>query len=107
MKKLKIGVLGAGHLGKIHLKCLGLLPEKFEIVGFFDPNQEIANSAESSLRLTAFSDMESLIKACDAVDIVTPTLAHFECAQLALQSGKHIFIEKPITNTITEGEKLV
>ena len=107
MDKLKIGVLGAGHLGKIHLKCLGLIPEKFEIIGFYDPNNNISKKASEDLDLKAFSTMEELINQADVVDIVTPTLAHFECAKLALQSGKHVFIEKPITNTISEGKELV
>ena len=81
MAILKIGVLGAGHLGKIHLKCLGLIKGKFEIVGFFDPNEQMATVAESDLNIPAFGSMDSLIEACDVIDIVTPTLAHFDCAR--------------------------
>ncbi len=107
MKKLKIGVLGAGHLGKIHLKCLALLPEKFEVVGFYDPDPEVTKNAVSKLNLRSFPNMESLAKASEVLDIVTPTLAHFDCAKYALQCGKHAFIEKPITNTISESLELV
>ncbi len=107
MAILKIGVLGAGHLGKIHLKCLGLIKGKFEIVGFFDPNEQMATVAESDLNIPAFGSMDSLIEACDVIDIVTPTLAHFDCAKKALQLGKHVFIEKPITNTISEAKELI
>ncbi|MFK7756896.1 MAG: Gfo/Idh/MocA family protein [Flavobacteriales bacterium] len=107
MGELKIGVLGAGHLGKIHLKCLGLIPEIFEIVGFFDPNLELAKAASEQLGIPSFNTMEELIEASDAVDIVTPTLAHYECAISSLTKGKHVFIEKPITNTIDEAKELI
>ncbi len=104
---LKIGVLGAGHLGKIHLKCLKLLPEYYELTGFYDPNPQVAKASASELELTAFQSLEELIMAVDVVDIVTPTLSHFECAILALKHGKHLFIEKPITHTVNEAQLLL
>lgn len=103
---LKIGVLGAGHLGKIHLK-LAQQSEKLELVGFFDPNFENSKKIESEFGYKAFSSIEELINAVDIVDIVTPTLSHFECAQLAIKAGKHIFLEKPIANSIQEAEEII
>lgn len=105
MSKLKIAVLGAGHLGKIHIRILKDLPD-YELIGFYDPNPDARAAASSELEVSAFSDMDELIQAADVVDIVTPTLSHFDCAKKALESGKHTFIEKPITNTIEEALEL-
>jgi predicted dehydrogenase len=103
---LKIGVLGAGHLGKIHIKLIQEI-EILHLVGFYDPNDENAKQAEEKYHVKRFTDLEELILACDAIDIVTNTLSHFECAQLALKQSKHIFIEKPMTSTLEEAFKLV
>jgi len=102
---LKAGVLGAGHLGKIHLRLLNQ-SDKYELVGFYDPNETIAKKVEAEFGYTYFNDMDSLIDAVDMVDIVTPTLSHYECAKKAIAKGKHIFIEKPITNTVKEAEHI-
>jgi predicted dehydrogenase len=103
---LKIGVLGAGHLGKIHIKLL-LQTEAFELVGFYDINDENAASAESLYGVKRFTDLEELIQACDALDIVTSTISHFELAKLAIRNSRHIFIEKPMTSTLDEAFQLV
>ena len=95
---LKAGVLGAGHLGKIHLRLLNQ-SEKYDLVGFYDPNEQEATAIVEEFGYTSFPTIDALIDAVDVVDIVTPTLAHFEVAKKAIESGKHIFIEKPITNT--------
>lgn len=103
---LKVGVLGAGHLGKIHLRLLKQ-SEKYELVGFFDPFEENALKVAAEFGYTKFDSMEALIAAVDVVDIVTPTLQHFDCAKLAIEAGKHIFIEKPIANTVEEAEAII
>ncbi len=102
---LKAGVLGAGHLGKIHLKLLKQ-SEQFELAGFYDPSDENANSVTEEFGYRRFRSLEALIEEVDVVDIVTPTLNHFDCARIAIERGKHIFIEKPITNTVEEAEKI-
>lgn len=107
MTKIKLGILGAGHLGKIHIRLVKELTDEFDLVGFHDPNKEISKSATKEFGLKAFRSIEELIDQCDAIDIVTPTLSHFNCAQHALRSGKHVFIEKPLTNTMEEAKKLV
>lgn len=104
---LKIGVLGAGHLGKIHLKCLQALPEHYEIVGFHDPNEEAARIVAEDFSLRWFEDLESLVEAVEVVDIVTPTLNHYECAALAAKNSRHFFIEKPITETPAQAKELI
>ncbi len=103
---LKAGVLGAGHLGKIHLRLLKE-SHKYELIGFFDPDQENAQKVAKEFGYQAFPSLEELIQAVDVVDIVTPTLSHYECAKLSIEAGKHIFIEKPIANSVAEAEKII
>ena len=103
---LKAGVLGAGHLGKIHLRLLNQ-SKKYELVGFYDPIKENAIKVEKEFGYKSFNSIQELIDAVDVVDIVTPTLSHFECAKEAIEKGKHVFIEKPITNTVEEAETLI
>ena len=102
---LKAGVLGAGHLGKIHLKLLNQ-STKYDLVGFYAANPEAAAAIEAEFGYKRFDTMEALIAACDMVDVVTPTIYHFECAEKVVKAGKHLFIEKPITHTVEEAEKL-
>jgi predicted dehydrogenase len=103
---LKVAVLGAGHLGSIHLKLLKGLSE-YEVIGFYDPDMERCREVEKEYGIPAFPSVESAIEYADVVDIVTPTLSHFECAEIALRKSKHLFIEKPITNTLEEAKKLM
>ena len=103
---LKVGVLGAGHLGKIHLRLLNQ-SEKFELVGFYDENQENGKKVAAEFGYTQFDTIAKLIHAVDVIDIVTPTLSHYKCAKVAIKSGKHIFLEKPISNTVAEAEEII
>ncbi len=103
---LKIGVLGAGHLGKIHLK-LASQSVKYDLVGFYDPNKDNAKKVEDEFGYKSFSTISELIQATDVVDIVTPTLSHYECAKEAIAAGKHIFLEKPIANSVQEAEEII
>ena len=102
---LKVGVLGAGHLGKIHLRLLQQ-SDKYELVGFYDPFIENAKKVAKEFGYTLFDSIEDLIEEVDVIDIVTPTLSHFDCAKLAIEKGCHIFIEKPITKTVLEAEAI-
>ena len=102
---LKAGVLGAGHLGKIHLKLLQQ-STKYTLVGFFDANQEAAKAIEKEHGYKSFPSMEALIAACDMVDVVTPTIHHYQCAEKFITAGKHLFIEKPITHTVTQADSI-
>ncbi|QYJ68037.1 Gfo/Idh/MocA family protein [Flavobacterium litorale] len=103
---LKIGVLGAGHLGKIHLRLLNQ-SQKYELVGFYDPNDENANKVASEFGYKKFNSIQELIAVVDVVDIVTPTLSHYDCAKEVIQAGKHVFLEKPISNTVAEAEEII
>ena len=103
---IKVGVLGAGHLGKIHLRLLQK-SEKYELVGFYDPFDDNATKVAAEFGYTKFESIDTLIDAVDLVDIVTPTLSHFDCAVSAIKKGKHVFIEKPISNTVEEAETII
>ncbi len=103
---LKVGVLGAGHLGKIHLRLLNE-SDKYELVGFYDPDEINAKKVADEFGYSFFENINTLIDAVDVVDIVTPTLSHFDCAKKSIAKGKHIFIEKPITNTSEEAAELL
>ena len=105
-QKLKIGVLGAGHLGKIHLR---LIQESsaYELVGFYDSQPQIAAKISREFGYRSFSEVDSLLDEVDVIDIVTPTISHFELGKKALEKGLHIFLEKPITATVEEANELV
>jgi predicted dehydrogenase len=104
--KVRIGVLGAGHLGKIHLKLLKEI-SGFEVVGFYDPDLAKSEQVARDFELTRFESEQALIDACDAIDIVTPTTTHYDCAVMAIKKFKHLFIEKPLAYTTTEASTLM
>jgi predicted dehydrogenase len=103
---IKIGVLGAGHLGKIHIRLLKEI-DKFQLVGFYDANPESAKLVENEFGIKSFATIDELLNEVDAVDIVTPTITHYECASKAIKKSKHLFVEKPVTNTIEEAKSLM
>jgi len=103
---LKVGVIGAGHLGKIHLKLLQE-SSKYELVGFFDADRELANSVEKEFGYKSFKSEEELIASVEVIDVVTPTITHFGVAKKAITAGRHLFVEKPITSTYEEAEELI
>ena len=103
---LKLGIFGVGHLGKFHLNNWKQIPD-VEIVGFFDPNNDHAKAVEAEYGLKRYMDEEALMKASDMIDVVTPTHLHFTVCELAIKMGKHVFVEKPMANTIEEGKAIV
>lgn len=103
---LKIGVLGAGHLGKIHIKCIQQIPD-YELCGFYDPDDENAARVEKEFGIKRYDVLSNLIEDVEAVDIVAPTISHFECASEALKKTRHVFIEKPVVSTLDEARKLI
>ena len=103
---LKVGVLGAGHLGKIHLRLLNQ-SDKYDLVGFYDPDAINGKNVADEFGYTYYDNINALIDAVDVVDIVTPTLSHYECAKKAISKKKHIFIEKPVTKTLEEVTELI
>lgn len=103
---LKVGVFGVGHLGKFHLNNWREIKE-VELVGFYEPADRTAAEVAEKYNLTRYNDADKLIDACDAIDIVAPTNFHFELCEKVIRKGKHVFVEKPLANTIEEGRLLV
>lgn len=103
---LRIGAFGVGHLGKFHLNNWKDI-EDVEVVGFYDPNDEAANEVAAKYNLKRYTDPLELLQQVDAVDIVAPTNHHFELCEMAIRNGKHIFVEKPLANTMEEARQLV
>lgn len=101
---LKIGVVGVGHFGKFHVKSNQ--EGKFELAGFYDINKETSDEVEKESGARQFTSYDELLKEVDAVDVVVPTVSHFEVAEKAIKAGKHVFIEKPVTVTIDEALRL-
>jgi len=103
---LKVGVFGVGHLGKFHLNNWKEI-NNVELVGFYDPGDSAAQEVSERYQIARFLDPERLIDAVDAIDIIAPTHHHFELAKMAIRKGKHVFIEKPMANTMEEAAELV
>ena len=103
---IKIGVIGAGHLGKIHLKLLNS-SKKFDLIGFYDIDKESSEELSKKEGYNYFSNLDSLLSNVDAVDIVSPTTTHFQIAKNVILKNKHVFIEKPITNKSENAKELI
>src|SRR5690606_17875656 len=103
---LKIGVFGVGHLGKFHLNNWKDI-KNVELVGFYDPSDTNAQDVSEKYQLARFLDAEILMDACDAVNIVDTTYVHFNLCETAIRKGKHIFVEKPLANSMEEARQLV
>jgi len=103
---LKIAVFGAGHLGKFHLNNWKEISDA-EIVGFYDPDDNNATLVSKDYNIKRFTDVDELLDACDAVDVVAPTTYHFDLCEQALRKGKHVFVEKPLAHTMDEARTLV
>lgn len=106
MEKLKVGVLGTGHLGRIHASLYKEI-NSVDIVGIFDSNTEKAQKIGEELNLKAFNSVDELLDRSDAINIVTPTPDHFNSAEKGLENNCHLFIEKPITNNIEQAERII
>ncbi|HNR85094.1 MAG: Gfo/Idh/MocA family oxidoreductase [Crocinitomicaceae bacterium] len=104
---IKIGVLGAGHLGKIHIRLIKELSDTYNLIGFYDPSDENAKAVEEQFNIKRYPSIDELLNEVDCVDIVTPTIAHYTCATQAIRKSKHVFIEKPVTETVEEAKSLM
>src|SRR4051812_39232813 len=103
---LKVGVFGVGHLGKFHLNNWKEIKD-VELIGFFDPNDAAASEVTGKYQLRRYTDPEALMDLCDAIDVVAPTDYHFKLCAAAIRKGKHVFVEKPLANTMEEARQLV
>ena len=105
-KKVRVGIIGVGHLGKHHVKHLVTIGH-VKCIGLYDIDESRAMVIANKYNVKAYDSLEALLSECDAVTIVTPTETHFNIASDCLTAGKHIFIEKPITKTVAEAERLL
>src|SRR5678815_988524 len=103
---LKVGIFGVGHLGKFHLNNW-LEIKQAEVVGFFDPNDVMAEEVQEKYALKRFNTPDKLLDQCDAVDIIAPTTFHFDLCRQAIKKGKHVFVEKPMADTLEQGKQIV
>ena len=103
---MKVGIIGTGHLGKIHIKVVSQIPE-FKLIGFFDNNKDVAKNISDEFNIKSYDNAEDLIIESDAIINVTPTTSHYEYTVFAIKNSKHVFIEKPITNTVEEAASLM
>ena len=103
---LKIGVVGCGHLGKIHIKLLSQ-SKNYLLIGVYDKDTELTKSISKEFKCDYFETFDQLLSSIDVLDIVTPTPFHFNYAKKAILSGKHVFIEKPVCTSVDESEKLI
>ena len=97
---IKVGVIGAGHLGKIHLNIINASNQN--LIGFHDTDKSNSEKLSSEYGYKYFSDLDLLINNIDAAVIVSPTTTHFEIAKKCIEAGKHIFVEKPLTSNSSE-----
>ena len=103
---LALGVFGAGHLGKFHLNNWKEI-DGIKLMGFYDPSDEIANAVSEKYGLKRFIDPGELMNECDAVDIIAPTTVHYALCKMAILRSKHVFVEKPLANTMDEAREIV
>lgn len=103
---LKVGVFGTGHLGKFHLNNWKEI-SSVELVGFYDPDDAIAKEVSEKYQLPRFVDPGALMDVCDVVDVVAPTNHHFDICEMAIKKCRHVFVEKPLANTMNEARQLV
>ena len=103
---LKVGVVGCGHLGKIHTKLLSQ-SENYKLIGIYDKDNEESIQVSNEFKCTSFESFDSLLDSVDVIDIVAPTPFHFNYAKQAINKNKHVFIEKPVCTTSKESEELI
>ncbi len=103
---LKVGVVGCGHLGKIHTKLLSQ-SENYKLIGIYDKDNEESIRVSNEFKCTSFESFDSLLDSVDVIDIVAPTPFHFDYAKQAINKNKHVFIEKPVCTTSKESEELI
>lgn len=106
MSKVKVGIVGVGHLGSIHAKVYSKL-DNVNLVGVCDCNLERALEIGKKFHTNSYADYEDLFGKVDAASIVVPTSMHYNIAKEFLNQGIHVLIEKPITKTLSEADELI
>ncbi len=105
-KKIKAAVIGVGYLGRYHVEQLLQIPEA-ELVGVYDNDSGAAASIRELYKVHTFETIAETLTAAEAVSVVVPTRQHFQVAVQALEADCHVFIEKPICQSLTEADRLL
>jgi predicted dehydrogenase len=103
---LKVGVFGVGHLGKFHLNNWNEI-DGIKLAGFYDPDEKSSLEVAEKYGIKRYKDPAALMNACDVVDVVAPTTVHFEVVKMAILKSKHVFVEKPLANTMDEAKQIL
>ena len=103
---IKAGVVGCGHLGKIHIKLL-IQSENYDLIRVYDVNKKHSKEMEKEYGCKAYNSFEEMLNDIDVLDIVTPTPFHFDYAKKAVEKGIHVFIEKPVCSNTEESIELL
>ena len=106
MSKIKVGVVGVGHMGREHARVYSGL-KNAELAGVYDADRDTGRKVSQQHGCRLFESLEEMVAEVEAASIATPTNAHFEVAQMFLGRGRHLLLEKPITNTTAEATRLV
>lgn len=106
-KKIKLGLIGVGHMGQYHVNVARGLKEYYDVVGVYDASADRASEISKKFEVEAFDDYEKLISQSDALTIAVPTSFHYEIAKSALNQGKHVLVEKPMTETVEQAREIV
>ncbi|HVP36707.1 MAG TPA: Gfo/Idh/MocA family oxidoreductase, partial [Terriglobales bacterium] len=106
MQKVRVGVIGVGHLGEHHARIYSQLPQA-ELVGIYDLDLDKAKSKAEKYKTTHFEELNKLLEKVEAVSLVVPTSSHYEVAKEVLDRNLHLLIEKPITETVQQAEELI
>ena len=107
MAKLRVGVVGVGSMGRNHVRAYAALKHVCELIGVYDVNNTLAEEVAGSYGVKAFPSLESLLAEVDAINIATPTTTHYEIGMQAIEAGKHILMEKPVTGSVEEAQALI
>ncbi len=106
MKNIRLGVVGGGHLGRIHAR-LASGNQQFDVVAVVDSSAEVRQRIESELGLPTCSDYRDLCGHVDAAVVATPTVSHYEITSALLRAGIHCLVEKPLAHQYDQAERLV
>ncbi len=105
--KIKLGLIGTGHMGQYHVNVATGLASDYDVIGIYDASADRAAEIAGRFGVKAFGNLSELIEACDAVTVGVPTIYHYQIAKEALEKGKHVLVEKPITETTEQARELV
>ena len=106
MDKLRVSLVGLGHLGKIHLRLLSQ-NSSIELLGVYDIDVDLAKAQALLYNIRCFENLSDLISSSDAVFVIVPTLHHYSIGKDVLLGGCHLFIEKPVCSNVSESRLLL